>query len=340
MQGGARFKEVVVDDLSFSEGSETEVALETAEGPGTAFKVRPFAFESVVVGSFEEGLVDEMAAGVDAEVRESAEVAPEAVGEDLSLSEVRRRVKGHGKSITSSLGVTALGEVVAEIEIIARKVVEPEPALLASDLEAGFISEDARLSARFFRAYGEGSAVLGQKESGFVRPTGNGIMRDSDVVDIVHGSDHGRGRQSAEEREVENEGRAGRRESHLVPVEEELDFPANETDLFRIGHHVKGVLTWQRDIDLVGAAAFSFGHVAITAEAQGIAEVFKDAHVRAAVGADDRGVCTSSWRLARNKLASAERVFAPVALHGRSRIKAKAMDITAAAWAEHIRSSP
>jgi len=338
LQRGAGFKEVVVDDLGFSEGSETEVALKPAEGTSAGFKVRPFALELVVVGSFEEGLVDEMAFSLDAEVRESADVAPEAIGEDLRFGEFGRGVKGHGKSITSGLGIAARGQIVAEIEIIAGAIIEPEPALLASHLESRFISEDARLSARFFGADGERSAVLGKKESGFVRPSGDRVVRDCDVVDIAHGSDHGRGRQSAEEREVENQGRAGRRESHLVPVEEELDFAANETDLFGIGDQVKGVLSWQRDIDLVGAAALSFGHVAITAEAQGIAEVFKDTHARAASGADDRGIFASSWRLALDKLASAERVFAPVALHGGSRIKAKAVDITAAAWAEDIKS--
>jgi hypothetical protein len=339
LKRGAGFKEVVVDDLSFSEGSESEIAFKTAEGSGAAFKVGPFAFKLVVVGLFKEGFVDEMAFSPDAEVRESADVAPEAVGEHLGFSEFRRGVKGHGESITSGLGVAARREIVAEIDVIARAIVEPEPAFLASHREARFISEDARLSPRFFRAYGERSAVLGEEERSFMRPTGDRVVRDGDVVDIVHGSDHGRGRHSAEEREVENEGHAGRRESHLVPVEVELDFPANEANLFGIVDQVKGVLSWQRDIDLVSAAAFSFGHVAIAAEAESIAKVFKDTHPGSTFRADDRGVFASSRWATRDELATAERVFAPVALHERSRIEPKAMDISATAWAEDIRSS-
>jgi len=77
---GTGFKDVVVDDLPFHEGGQSQVTLEAAEGSGSGFKVGPFSLEGVVVGGLKEGLVSQVVFGVDAEVLEGADVTPESVG--------------------------------------------------------------------------------------------------------------------------------------------------------------------------------------------------------------------------------------------------------------------
>jgi hypothetical protein len=327
---GAGLEEIVIHDLRFDEGGQADIALESSKGTGATLEVGPLSFQTIVVRLLEEGAVHEVTIGINPEVIEGTDVAPEAVGENLGLLHVGRMMIGHGESVAGGLGVTSGGEIMSEVSVIARDVREPEPPLLAVGLELGFIGQDAGFSPAFLGNNGKLAAFFREEEGGFVTPPGDGVVGDLDLEEIAEGvNDAGCGH-GADKGEIEGDGDGGRREFHSVPVEGRLDPALNEADLTGIEDRVEGVFAGEGDVDFVSAAEIPFGSVAIAAKTESITQMFKDAHIGAALGADHLGVFPGFGRTLGDKLASADGILAPVALEAGIGIPAKAMDLSTA----------
>jgi hypothetical protein len=329
-EAGAGLEEIVIHDLRFDEGGQADVALESSKGTGSALEVGPLSFEAVVVGFFKEGAVDEVAIGVDAEVVEGADVAPEAVGENFGLLHVGRMMVSHGEGVAGGLGIASGGEVMSEVSVIARDVGEPEPALVAVGLELGFVSENPGFTPGFLGDNGEFGAFFREEECGFVSPPGDGVVGDFDLVEIAKSLNDAGCWHGAEKGEVEGNGDSGRREFHSIPVENRLDFSLDQADLAGLEHRIEGLFTGERDIDFVGTPAIALGSVAITSKTQSIAQMLEDAHIGTTLGADDFGVFPRPRRALGDKLAPAGGVLAPVALEAGVGVPAESKDLSTA----------
>ena len=336
-EAGAGFKEIMIDNLGFGEGGQTEVAFETSEGSGSGFEKGPFAFELVVVGVFEEGSVDQMAFWLDAEILECADIAPQSVGKDLGLLHLWRGMIGHGEGVAGGLSVASGGEIVAEVRIVSGDISEPKPSFFSSAFEAGLVSEDTWFSPAFLGHDGEWCAFVGEEKSGFMTPSGDGVVGDLDLEEVSKCFDNARSGHGLEEGEIEGESDGGGGEFHFVPVKERLDFALDETDLFGFKNKIESFLSGQGDVDFMGAFAIALGIVPVTPESQGVAEMFENAHVRATFGAKDFGVFSLAGGAAWDKLAVAARVFAPIALHLPTRIETESMDVSATAGTADIK---
>ena len=321
---------VVIDDLSFDESHLAEIGLEASERSGADVEVGPFALEGVVVGLLEEGLVDEMFVGRDIKIAQSADVAPEAVGEEVGLLPLGREAIGHGQGVAGSLGIAARGEVSSEDQVVVTAVGHPEPAFVASNLALGLIEEEARLSPVFLGDLEELGAFLREEEGGLVAPAGDGVVGDRELIDIAQRGDDRRRGLSAEEGEVERQGGGGGRELHAVPVEGGEDLALDEADLPGIGHRVERLLPGQGDVDLVGASFVAARLIAVAAKAQGVGEDLEDAHARAALRAHHLRVLARPGRFLGDELSAARRIPAPVALKARGRVFAEPIQIAAA----------
>ena len=330
------FEEVMIDDLGLKEGAQAEVAFEATEGTRAGFEVGPFAFEPVVIGLFEEGTVDQVSVWADTEIAEGAAVAPEAVGKDIGVFQSWRGAEGHGEGVACGLGVAAGGEVVAQVDVIARDIGEPEPAFLSAPLELSFVGEETGLSAAFFGQHAQFCALIGEQEGGLVRPSGDGIVGEMDVEHVTQGCDDGGGGHGSKEREVKGKGDSGGAENHLVPVEHGLDLVLDEADLFGVGDEIEAAAARQGEVDLVGAAFWAFEAVTVASEAEGIGEAFEDAHVGAAFGTQELRVLFDARRAAGYELAPAAGILAAIALQARTGVFSEAKHVAATARTPHI----
>ena len=326
---GTGLKEVVVDDLAFHEGRQSQVTLEAAEGSGSGFEVGPFSFQGVVVGILKERFVDQVLFGVEAEVLEGADVAPESVGEDFGFSHVWGGVIGHGEGVARGLGVASGGEVVTEVGVVARDVDEPEPSFSPHALELGFVGEESGFSATFFGDDGELAAFVSQQESGLVTPARDGVMGYLDAIEVAEGVGHGGGGHGAEEGEVEGQSDGGGGELHPVPMKKERDLSTDEADVLGVHHQVERCGAGQGDVDLVSAASMALGVMPVAAESQGIAEVLEDAHGRATFGASDLRILPDSAWAVGDKLSPTSEVLAAVPLQPPVRVTTEAIDLPA-----------
>lgn len=334
----AGFEEVVIDYLRFGEGGETEVAFEASEGSCSGFEVRPFSFQAVVVRELKERLVNEVFVGFDAEVAESAYITPETVGEDFSGLHMRRSGIGHGEGVSRALRIAPRGEVMPEVGVVSRDVVEPEPSFVPAAFELSFVCEDSWFSPSLFRGESKFAALIGEEEGGFVGPTRDRVVGDFDAVQVNEDSDDRRRRQGAEEGEVDSDSDSGGGEIHFVPVEEGLKFSLYKANLFWVSDSMDRVSARERDIDFVRAPALALGVMPVAAEAERVGEVFEDAHTGTALRADDFWVFSDSGRTTWDELVTAVRIFAAVSLRIGFGFEPEAVGIAAAARARRIES--
>jgi len=330
-EAGAGVEEVVVDDLGLNEGDETQVAFESTEGPGATLEVGPFTFKGVVVDVFEEGLIDEVAMFLDAEVAESANIAPEPVCEHIGLLHVGRMMVSHGEGVTRRLGIAPRGDVVSEVGIIARDVGEPEPAFLAVAFELGLVGEDSGFSPGFLGNHSELSALLSEKKGRLMTPSGDGVMGDLDPIEFEERLHDPGSRHGLEEREVKGNRDGGGGEFHLVPMEDGLNDPLDDPDILGFEDQVKGLLAGQGDVDFVSASAVSLGAITVAPEAKGVTENLEDSHVGTALGTDHFGILPRPLGPSGNELAPTVRILASIALQVRNGIAPEAMNWTTTA---------
>lgn len=335
-QLGAGFEDVVVNDLSFHKGSESEVTFEASEGSSSGFEVGPFSLQGIVVGALEKRFVDQVLFGVDTEVLEGADVTPETVGEDFGFSHLWGGVVGHGEGVAGGLGVTSSGEVVTQVGVVARDVDEPEPSLPPHALELGFIGEESGFSPPFFGDDGQLPALVGQQESGFVTPAGDGVVGHLDLVQVAEGVHDRWGGHGAEEGEVEGQCYCRRREFHPIPVEDPLYLSADEADVFGVHHQVEGFIPGQGNVDLVSAAAVPLCVMPVAAESQGVTEVLEDTHPRAAFGANHLGVLADSGWAVRDELSPTVGVFTAITLQTPMGVSPEAVDTASAPGTPNI----
>jgi len=236
-----------------------------------------------------------------------------------------------GEGISGCLALASGREVVSEVGIVARDVGEPEPSFLAAPFELGFAGEDSGLSPALLGQEAEFVTLIGQEEGGLAAPSGDRVVGNVYPVEVTKRGDHRGGRHRTEEGEVKCQGHSGRRELHFAPMENRLEFPFDQTNLFGVGDQVEGILARHRGVDLVSTLPIPFGPMAVALEPEDVAEVFEDARIGSALGADDPGILAVSGRVTRRELVPTVQVFATESPKPPARILIESVNLVAAA---------
>lgn len=260
--------EVVVSiSARCDKGPEAEVTFEAAERSGSGFEVRPLTFEAVVVNEdFRAGLPTDVTDmeffSVVAEVVEGAGIGMKPIGDDVGLEQGGGVFEGDVKSAAGIFGASSWGDEPCLQGVKARVFTGPKPAFLAHYTELGFIDEEAlTIGIR----YGERSEVLMKIEAELVRPTGDGVVGDWDVEELLEDVNDRRGRQRVDNEEVSDEREDRFRELHSVPVEGDGQVKTLDA-IDRIGGDLEGTAR-KREVDFVRALEIAVSIVAIATKA-------------------------------------------------------------------------
>lgn len=241
----------MIEDLSFDKGHLSDVAFESPEGLCADVEVGPFSFERVVVWGFEEGDVTDMFRIIDVEISHGRRIAPESIREELGSLECWGEVVCHGDKIASTFGGATFGEISSEHKVVFSAVAHPEPPLLSTDAALGLIGIESRLSSWFLRYVSEPSGFLRDQKCGLVMPSGDGIMRDVDAVDIPESACDLSGGHCFTEGVVEGERDRCGSEAHAVPMEDGIDCIGDEFDFIGLKDEFEVGRTIEGEVDLM-----------------------------------------------------------------------------------------
>ena len=179
----------------------------------------------------------------------------------------------------------------------------------------------------------QGSEILMEVQGDLVCPSGDGVMRDVHTIELFHDLNDLCCGNGVDQGKVGDQGQGVFGEVHFVPGERNGQ-PANIDGLDRVGGDMED-FPGQRDIDLVGALAFSLGVVSVASKPVAIGKVFEDGHGGAAFRAGMGGILFGRSASARDKLMSAFGIFASETLVAMKGVFSELVGLALAPWTKN-----